>query len=33
LIFFVLFAMSVVASYYAGLEQRQDRILTAPRAR
>src|SRR5262249_2608193 len=33
LIFFGVFAMSVVASYYAGLEQRQERILTALRAR
>src|SRR5262249_43751161 len=33
LIFFGVFAMSVVASYYAGLERRQERILTAPRAR
>src|SRR5262249_43340550 len=33
LIFFGVFAMSVVASYSAGRERRQDRILTAPRAR
>src|SRR5262249_8334947 len=33
LIFFGVFAMSVVASYHAGPEQRQERILTAPRAR
>src|SRR5260370_20106582 len=33
LIFFGVFAMSVVASYYAGPEQRRERSLTALRAR
>src|SRR6516164_9855678 len=33
LIFFGVFAMSVVASYYAGPEQRRERILTTLRAR
>src|SRR6516164_3180045 len=33
LIFFGVFAMSVVASYYAGPEQRRERTLTALRAR
>ena len=32
-IFFGVFAMSVVASHYAGPEPRQERFLTAPRAR